>query len=70
MNLELNNLKDATLRELKDQIEQDSELIVRRTPLDSEDWDDPEDYQFEAVRLAHAIVELSNRDDREDVDQS
>lgn len=42
--------------ELKEYIRERAETIVSQTQGDS--WDDPEEWQIEAVELAHAVMRL------------
>jgi hypothetical protein len=41
--------------------------ITGKTPLDSDSWDDPEDWQTEAVALAHGFEALDAKLQRETV---
>jgi len=57
----LSDLKGLSDRELWDQISQDANRIASNTPQDSDSWDDPEEWQWEAARLAHAVLEAKGR---------
>jgi hypothetical protein len=45
--------RQATLELLKR-----AERIARDTRLDTDSWDDPEDWQLEAAELAHGFIAL------------
>lgn len=62
MDTELDELKTLNDAELKRQIAEDAQRITDQTPLDEDAWDDPEDWQIEAVRLAHATIEWLKRE--------
>lgn len=61
MDTQLENLHELNDADLLQQIREDSRRIVSETPLDEESWDDPEEWQLEATRLAHAVNEWLNR---------
>jgi hypothetical protein len=60
LNARIESLLELSDDDLRHQIFSDAEHIVSRTPV-GEPWDFPEDWQFEAVRLAHAIAEFMKR---------
>ena len=46
---------DTPIDDLIAQMKVDAASIAERTPLDRDEWDDPEEITMTAVRLAHAF---------------
>jgi len=63
MDVQLDKLDELDGASLRAQALEDAQAIARQTPLEPPDasWDDPEDWQENAVRLAHAIRILGSR---------